>query len=320
MFNTYQQLQKREELANAGLESVAEDLAWRVAVAWYDVQRQQQQLRVLRQSVAMSEERLRLVEMKYEVGENSKRELLPAKVDLNSDRSAALRQEAMLRNAKAALNLLLARDPAADFSVPDTVVLDESFDENLLRQEALANNRRLRSAQIARQLAGLGMDQARAGYYPRLGLSLGYNIAGSSAEASFISSSTTNGLTYGATASLNLFDGFNTSRQTENAQIAIEAAEVEYQDAERAVASQLAQAFTTWRSRLELVKLERENVGIAEQSLEIAQERFNVGTVIALELRQAQTSVTEARWRLLAAQYDAYLSQVDLLRLSGRLK
>lgn len=320
MFNTYQQLQKREELANAGLESVAEDLAWRVAVAWYDVQRQQQQLRVLRQSVAMSEERLRLVEMKYEVGENSKRELLPAKVDLNSDRSAALRQEAMLRNAKAALNLLLVRDPAADFSVPDTVVLDESFDENLLRQEALANNRRLRSAQIARQLAGLGMDQARAGYYPRLGLSLGYNIAGSSAEASFISSSTTNGLTYGATASLNLFDGFNTSRQTENARIAIEAAEVEYQDAERAVASQLAQAFTTWRSRLELVKLERENVGIAEQSLEIAQERFNVGTVIALELRQAQTSVTEARSRLLAAQYDAYLSQVDLLRLSGRLK
>lgn len=319
MFNAYDQLQKREELANAGLESAIEDVAWRVAVAWYDVVRQQQQLRVLRQSITMSEERLRWVEMKYEVGENSKRELLPAKVDLNSDRSAALRQEATLRNAKAALNLLLVRDPATEFTVPDTILLDQSLDETVLRQEAIAANRQLRAARIARQLASLGVDEARAGYYPRLGLNLGYNFTGSSAEASFINSNTSDGLTYGATASLNLFDGFNTSRQMENAQIEIQAAELQYQDAERAVTSQLAQAFITWRSRLELVKLERENVGIAEQSLGIAQERFNVGTIIPLELREAQTALTEARSRLLAALYDAYRSQVDLMRMSGRL-
>lgn len=320
MFNTYDQLQKREELAKAGLELAVEEIAWRVAVAWYDVVRQQEQLRVLRQSITMSEGRLQLVQMKYEVGENSKRELLPAKVDLNSDRSAALRQEAMLRNAKATLNLLLVRDAATDFTVPDSLTLDESLDEVVLRQQAIATNRRLQAARIARELAGLGVDEVRAGYYPRLGLNLGYNVTGSSAEASLVNSNTSNGLTYGATASLNLFDGFNTSRQMENATIAIEAAELEYQDAERAVTSQLAQAFIMWRSRLELVKLERENVEIARQNLEIAQERFNVGSIIPLELREAQTSLTEARSRLLAALYDAYLSQVDLLRLSGRLQ
>lgn len=320
MFNAYDQLQKREELAKAGLESDAEELAWRVAVAWYDVVRQQQQLWVLRQSIIMSEGRLQLVQMKYEVGENSKRELLPAKVDLNSDRSAALRQEAVLRNAKATLNLLLVRDAVTDFSVPDSVTLDELLDESVLRQEAIATNRRLRAARIARDLAGLGVDEVRANYYPRLGLNLGYNFTGSNAEASLVNSNTSNGLTYGATASLNLFDGFNTSRQMENAKIAIEAAELEYQDAERAVISQLAQAFIMWRSRLELVKLERENVEIARQSLDIAQERFNVGTIIPLELREAQTALTEARSRLLAALYDAYLSQVDVMRLSGRLQ
>lgn len=320
MFNAYDQLQKREEFAKAGLESAAEELAWRVAVAWYDVVRQQQQLWVLRQSITMSEGRLQLVQMKYEVGENSKRELLPAKVDLNSDRSAALRQEAVLRNAKATLNLLLVRDAVTDFSVPDSVTLDELLDESVLRQEAIATNRRLRAARIARDLAGLGVDEVRANYYPRLGLNLGYNFTGSNAEASLVNSNTSNGLTYGATASLNLFDGFNTSRQMENAKIAIEAAELEYQDAERAVTSQLAQAFIMWRSRLELVKVERENVEIARQSLEIAQERFNVGSIIPLELREAQTALTEARSRLLAALYDAYLSQVDLMRLSGRLQ
>jgi len=310
MFNAYDQLRKREEIATAGLESATEEVAWRVAAAWYDVVRQQQQLRVLRQSVEMSEARLGLVKMKYEVGENSKRELLPATVDLNTDRSAALRQEATLGNAKAALNLLLARDPATVFTVPD---------EALIRQESLAANRRLRAANIARQLAGLGLEEARAGYYPQLGLNLGYNFTSSSAEASFISSNTSNGLSYGATASLNLFDGFNTSRQMENAQIAIEAAELEYQDAERAVISELAQAFTTWRSRLELVRLERENVGIAQQSLEIAQERFNVGTIIPLELRESQTALTDAKSRLLGVLYDAWLSQMGIQRLRGKL-
>jgi outer membrane protein len=50
-------------------------------------------------------------------------------------------------------------------------------------------------------------------------VNLGYNYAKSEAEAGFLLSRQSSGITYGVSASWNIFDGLNLNRQIQNARI-----------------------------------------------------------------------------------------------------
>jgi len=318
-FATHDKLKEQRSLATTAAEMSRESVVAQTLAAYYDIVRQQGTLTVLRRNAEFSEARLANVRSKYDVGENSKRELLPAQVDLNTDRSAALRQEVALRSAKMELNRLLARDPGTDFTVEDTIIVDTTLEMTSLKNDALAANTSLDMARIQRNVAALELREAESGWYPKLGLNLGYNFSNSETEAGFVTSNTNSGFTYGATASLNLFDGFNTNRQVENARVEIAAADLAIAETEQAVETALLQAYENYRNRIELMKLEEDNMKLAEENLSIAMERYKVGTIIALELRDAQNAMVAAESRLLTAQYDAKIAETELLRLSGRL-
>ena len=66
----------------------------------------------------------RLAQARMEVGAGSRLEQLQALSDLNTDSSAFLGQQIALGDAKLRLNQLLARDPALDFEVRDSIPLE----------------------------------------------------------------------------------------------------------------------------------------------------------------------------------------------------
>lgn len=309
-----------QTLAEESYTSDDEQLAAQVVRAYYDVVQQQRVLAVANEGLAVSRARLENVQLKYQVGESSKRDLLQARVDLNADSSAMLRQASTLRNSKTGLNLLMQRAPDADFTVPDTIVVATDLDLETLRKEALTANATIREARSRASLARLDLSTAESGRYPKLGLSLGYNFLMTDAQTGQVINNRTNGLAYGITASMNLFDGFNTSRETENARLGIAAGELAVREAEEQTNADLARAYTSYRNRLELMALEEDNVEIARENLDLAFDRYRVGTLIPVELREAQNAYVSAEGRLVSARYDAKLAETELLRLSGRLK
>ncbi|MEP5047608.1 MAG: TolC family protein, partial [Balneola sp.] len=70
---------------------------------------------------------------------------------------------------------------------------------------------------------------------------------------------------------------------------------------------------------LSLIELEQENLQFTKQSLDIALERFRLGTINSVELREAQLSLLNAENRLIIAQIEAKNAETELLRLSGDL-
>ncbi|MDB5032874.1 MAG: outer membrane protein TolC [Chlorobi bacterium] len=306
-------------LVEANQRGTDETTTSQVIKAYYDIVQQQKVLGVLQRGVALSEERVKNVELKYQVGENSKRELLQAKVDLNADRSAMLKQEATLANSRTTLNQVLARNEDQNFSVTDTIPLTENFDYASLRLEAIAANSRIQAARVGRDLAQTDLRIANAARYPKVGLLLGYNLLQANTQTGSVASNTNFGLTYGLTASMNLYDGLNTEREAENARIAIASSDITYDEAVKSLDADLARAYKNYTNRLQVVALERDNLGIARENLDLAMERYKVGVLIPLELREAQAAYISAESRLVSAQYDAKQAETDLLRLSGRL-
>ena len=72
-----------------------------------------------------------------------------------------------------------------------------------------------------------------------------------------------------------------------------------------------------YQNNIELTKLEIESLENAELNYEIAMERYKIGDLSGLELREAQNSLLEAEQRLLNAQYNTKLYEISLMHISG---
>jgi len=83
--------------------------------------------------------------------------------------------------------------------------------------------------------------------------------------------------------------------------------------------AQLWETFVQYQSNLKLVTLETANLEVARHTTKISFERFRVGEMSDYELRDIQLSELEAENSLLVAQFQAKKSEIELLRLSGKL-
>src|SRR2546425_1226216 len=83
----------------------------------YNIVQQQELLKALNEEIAVSEERAKIADRKFSNGSGSKLDLLQAKVDLNAQRSALMKQQTALEESKVSMNQLLAQPLDTKFNV-----------------------------------------------------------------------------------------------------------------------------------------------------------------------------------------------------------
>lgn len=128
-----------------------------------------------------------------------------------------------------------------------------------------------------------------------------------------------NGLTYGVTASINVFNGFLQRQNERNAKIQINTSDLNLGKVKQTVQGQLISTFQNYQTNLDLLKVESANVEIANQNLDITLEKYRLGSISPLELREAQRNSIDAITRFLDAQFQAKLTEIGLKELSGTL-
>lgn len=319
MFTTYERLNDLNALGEEQFRLTLENTVANIIVAYYNIIRQQKIYDVLQSTVEFSEQRIAIAETRKDLGSGSEYDLLQARADLNADKAAVIRQEVQLNNAKILLNEILSREISTEFAVRQTIPVEEDLEYSELLQKALQNNKELTVARINSRVAGLEIKELQGERYPEIDLNAGYNYARNESGAGFIELNQSDGFNYGLTARLNIFDGFNTERQIDNAKIRHKNRELAIEDQKLQVEAGLSSEFRNYLNSLELVKLESENLIYAEQSLEIALERFKLGTINSIELREVQRTLISAESRLIQAQFEAKLAETELQRISGNL-
>jgi outer membrane protein TolC len=320
-FATYNRLEEELGQQQAEADALVESVLADVVITYYAVARQQQQLQVFQEAVAISEERLRIAELRLELGSASDLEVRQARVDLNADRAAVLRQEVTLANTKATLNRLLARrDASTAFNVADSIDVALDLQQQTLLAIAEERNPVLRRARRAERVAGWERQEIRSERLPTVDASVGYGYARSESESGFLQSSRSYDFTYGLALSFDVFDGLNRRRRLENASVRQRTAELVVDDVQTQLTVDMTSAYTNYRNRLELIALERENLDATAANVDIALERFELGEITSVELREVQEQLIQAESRLLAAQFEAKQAEVTLLQLSGQLR
>ncbi|HYW96660.1 MAG TPA: TolC family protein [Bacteroidales bacterium] len=319
MFVSYNQLQELENMGELTTRMALENLYSDITVAYYNIVQQKQQLAAIKDAVELSKERVRLAKEKYRLGSQSKMEVLQATVDLNADSSSLLKQQEALKNAQIELNRILARNIMTDYQVADSIQLHVPLMYDTLVQAMNEQNTELQMASRNKALSEMDLKLIKGRRLPQIGVNMGYNYSKSQSQAGFLLSSQVNGLTYGVTASVNIFDGFNRNREEQNAKIAIENQQLVYQRLQDQLGADLGRSYITYSNDLRLVVMERENLEVARQNVDIALERYRLGALSGLELREVQRNLLDAESRLIAARYQAKLAETALLQTSGLL-
>jgi outer membrane protein TolC len=319
MFAALDQLKELNKTGKTNFKASLESNVSGVLTTYYDIVRQKEVLDVIDKNITISNERVKIAESKKNVGAGSKFDLLRAQVDLNEDRSSYLQGVQNLSDLKVKLNQLLGRNPGTEFDVIDTIAIDTTLSYDALKGETQKYNTELTIARQNKSVADANLTLARGDIYPTISLNLGYNFLKSESEAGYAKSNQNSGINYGVTASFNLFNGLQTRRDIENAEISIDNSSISLKNTESQVSSDLLNAYKRYRNALELVTLDSENLKVAEENVSIALEKLKLGSIIPVEFRETQTQMVSAKSSLVTAQYQAKTAETDLLRISGRL-
>jgi len=319
MFARYDQLKELQKLGESELKLTILTKVSDVMSTYFDLVQQQQQLKALDTTIVISKERVTLAQNRFTIGRASKLEVLNAQVDLNTDETTLLRQKETYANTKITLNEILARDTTTNFVVADTIVVDSGLQLPELTALAQKQNPQLMAQVINKRIAELQLKQVKATRYPTIGVSTGYNFAESQSSLGFTTRSSSRGLTYGFTASLNLFDGLNQNRNEKIAKIQIENSDLLIQQQNQTLLAQLATAYQTYLTNIKLIELEQKNEEIAKENLQITLDKFRIGNITTIEVRTAQLNYVNAKVRNSDAQFQSKLSEIALKEIAGNL-
>ncbi len=316
----YRRLKELQSVGELYTRLEMEKLIAGLTAEYYNYVQQQIRLGNLQYAVSLSKERLRIVEARYQVGSLSRLDLQQARVDFNADSSLLIQQYEILNRSRIKLNELMGTDVESQFLAVDTTIL---FNKSLAKEElfdrTMAHNTFLQLSETNLTLSELELKNLRSRNYPYLRLNSGYGFTHFNYNTGNLDRQRNWGPNVGITLGYTLFDGFNRKREQKNQQVRIRNRELEVERDKLVIESDFANMWMAYQNNIELTNLEIESLENATINYEIAMERYQIGDLSGLELREAQNSLLEAEQRLLTALYNTKLYEISLMQISGKI-
>ncbi len=317
---TYKQLQELERQGATNTRIAIEDFIATLTAEYYNYIQQEIRLKNFRYAVSLSKERLRIVEERYHIGNFSRLDFQQATVDFNADSAQYMKQQELVHTSRINLNELMAnKDVDRPIRVRDSVIdLNRILDFDDLWNATLSVNANLLHADQNTVLAQLDYKKVLSRNYPYLRLNAGYGYTFNKYDVNATRQRSNWGFSGGITIGFNIFDG-NRKREKRNASLAIRNAQLEREQVEQALRADLSNLWQAYRNNIRLLHLERQNLIAAKENHEIAKERYLLGDLSGIEMREAQKSLLDAEERILSAEYDTKMCEISLLQLSGKI-
>jgi outer membrane protein TolC len=326
MFTTNRRFRELAKLGEYQARNLIENTSVAILRAYFKVVQQEELLDVAKNSMVISRTRLEKEKVRQELGGASSTDFLNAQVSFNNDSSLVLNQELLVLIAKKDLNILLGRDAITPISVNKqiTIIPLSSTIEELLSM-ARDHNSSLLIAEQNKIVADQDIQITKSSFYPQLLLGADYGYLDrtiNSDNPNFtdpVNTQSKDGM-IGLTLSFNLFNGMRDKINLQNARLAAKNRNLALQDTKNQLSGLVREKYVTFDKRVELMKLEEQNVIAAQQNLQLQQDRYQIGTSTSLEFRDAQVNLLRAQSTLIAARYQARISRLEIEQLIGRLE
>lgn len=318
-----------KEINRLALDRQQQLLIDEVKRAFYQALLAQEQVEVSRQSVERTQQTLAEVSKQVTQGVAPKFVRLSAEVEVANLETQLVQLQDQSALALDNLKLILGvpvEQPLrlrGDLEV-DAKALYQPVSADDAVQLALRNRPDLEQLRLAIDLRRIDRNISRSQFYPTVSAFANMNYIGnvpdnrtrvltdpddpfsfSQVENGFFSRSYWNpSVSAGFRVTWNIFNGFQTSAQVQQRQIAIEKAEVDYEQSLQAVRLEVERALRDLRTAQQRISSQEQNVDRAELNYTYAQARLREGVATPLEEREASEQLDLSRLNYLQAVYD----------------
>ncbi|HCX99170.1 MAG TPA: hypothetical protein DG754_03435 [Bacteroidales bacterium] len=269
--------------------------------------------------MVLSRERLAIAREKSNIGVGYELQELQSEVDYRADSARYMQQSTHLTNIKAELNRLLARQPDVSFNVNTIIPVPNPEFSADIYLKVREQNPSMLFARLQAEVSELEVGEAKASRYPTLSLVGAYNFSRIGTPSGQTQLSQIHGPSVGVGASFTLFNGNNINRRIKNAAIIAENQKISQEELELNLQSRTFQLVNNLNQAIELVLVEEESVKLAQRNAEAAWEKYQLGAISDIELRESQNKFLDAQTRLISSQMTSQAAAIEIKTLTGDL-
>ena len=323
MFATRDKATEYIQLGSLGIRNQVVNSVATVITTYYNIVRQKQQLKAVEEQITLNEERVRLSQYKLDIGTGIKPDLLQSKVDLNAQKALKLEQQTLIEQLKEQLNQAMNVNKGINFEVSDSIPINTTIGLGDIQSDIEKNNPGLLIAQKNVDISRLTLKERKADQLPIVSFNSAYNYSRTDNKKVINPFSPlfnqSNGLNYGLTANIPIFNRFNTKRLIRQAELDIRYQQLVFENQRSLVNLDIITAFKNYELQKKALALEEENILLARENVDIVFQTYKLSAATLVQLREAQNSLEAANNRLIAARYATKLAETELLRLKGTL-
>lgn len=289
------------------------ELAARIKAAYFQAQQRRALLQVRLETLESYERHLKKVESFVEVGTRAPYDITKAQVDVANARVALISARSGLKLALANMGQALGIEGGVNIaayseanSLPslDLSDLDGLLKEAMERPDVKAKEANLRASNY-------NLDRANKAMNPSLSSSAGYSWRGENTPQN-------RSWNAGVSLSWPIFEGRINKAQILTAKSSLSNAEAGLADLRLSVHTELENAITDLTDSLERYEANKILVRQAEESLELAEARYDTGVGSALEVSDARVEFATAQGNYIVSYFESLIAGTNLDKILGR--
>lgn len=316
---TFKKLKSAGRKGRLQARNTIENIILSVGEAYYGLADAVEQVAVAEEALAISGDRLRRARLRSEYGQANALEVLSASVDANADSVSWKDAVLGMENARRTLNLLLDRPVDSDYQVEKEVTYDAALKKDDILAEAKTSYSSYLITLEAVKQAEYGVGIARSDFFPQLGVEASYGYSETLEGFDAGMNDPSGSFSAALTLTYNLFNGFQSSINSQNARIELQNSRLLERKAAAEVEKQVADTWQAYRNSLDILEFQKKNLETAELNFRRSKELYVLGQLTTTAFREAQLNLIDARKSIASAGYDAKILEQRLLRLAGRL-
>ncbi len=314
-----ERLQIAEKNSEIALKNQKQQLLAQVAVAYLEIARQKQNLKLQQTLLSINQERLKIIQKRVEVGTANQTDLSLAQLDVSNQEQMIRSQELAIRQAKIQLNLLLAQNADTSLEIKENITLKENLQiENL--KSNLEQNPQLEIARNNLKNSLTFEKEAKAQKMPSLTISAGYSYNRNNSTAGFLLLNQNYGAFVGFNLAVPLYNGNIFDRQYQTAQLQSKSQELEYNRIKQEIQMELERQWQNYLIAKEQYQIEIASSQNAQEYLKIMEKRFALGQATILEIREAQRVAEQTENRKIQSFFNVKLAEIQLLLVAGKIE
>ncbi|MCK4351258.1 MAG: TolC family protein, partial [Candidatus Krumholzibacteria bacterium] len=282
----------------------------------YGVLLAEEGLKVAKDALAQAERQEAIAAQRLAHGAASQFDHLRAQVQVANLRPAVVRAEAMVRQVRIGLNLLLGLPADEQIRLegelrytPVKLMLED------LKRDALSNRADLRSARLGLQRADLAVSMARASRLPAVMLSGIYSFR---ADNAILNERYNDNYMANLIVAVPIFDAFAAKSRTSMARAGREQARIMVDQLQQVIEAEVEQSYQDLLAAEQSYLAQIDNVAVAERALEIAQVSFENEMMTSVELMDSQLALTMARQNHSQSLFDYLVALARIEKAVGQ--